>query len=189
RWLATILARGRAADPAARFASMAELIAALGKDPARTWRRLLVGGALAALIVAGFLAGRARPVEVCAGADAELATVWRPEERAAALARIGGLGGYGAQLAPALSAAPAEPAAAGSAARREGCQLHLRGVTSDALLDRRGACLERGRAALAAVRESVVRAGADGLPGVAQAVRALPDPAACADAEALLAEV
>ena len=41
RWIAELVARGTAREPAARFPSMSELLAALDRDPAKLWRRLI----------------------------------------------------------------------------------------------------------------------------------------------------
>ncbi|XXY49879.1 serine/threonine-protein kinase [Sorangium sp. So ce269] len=192
RWLGAVIERGRAPDPAARFAAMRDLLHALARDPAQIWRRRAAVAALGLGGVAAFFAGRARPAapgEVCTGGEAELAAAWSPEARAAALARIAGLGPYGRGLAPRLQEALQDHAARWAAGHREACLAHRRGAQSGALLDRRMACLERGRAALAAVAEIATPADAAALPDVVLAVRALPDPASCADLDALLAGV
>jgi tetratricopeptide (TPR) repeat protein/predicted Ser/Thr protein kinase len=182
RWLADILDRGRAPDPAERFASMPELLRALGRDPARVWRRRVGLGVLAAAIGAAFLVGRARPAagpEPCSGGDAEIAEAWPVAARAAQLRRIASLGPDGGELAFRIALATEEHAARWAAQHRDACLAHRRGVQSDALLDRRMACLARSRAALVAVAEIAGAAGASALPDVALAAAAIPDPAAC----------
>ncbi len=193
RWLGAVVERGLAADPAARYPSMRELVAALGRDPVRVWRRRLGAIALGLVGAAGaFFVGRATPSgggEACSGGEGELATAWPPADRAAAIARIGGLGGYGKGLAPWLDGAIGEYTARWAGGRKDACFAHRRGAQSDALFDRRMVCLERGRVALAEVAAIAGAADAKSLPHVALAFRALPDPGACADAAALLADV
>ncbi|HVZ85706.1 MAG TPA: serine/threonine-protein kinase, partial [Polyangia bacterium] len=52
-WIRRILLRGLATDPKARFPSLAELLAALGRDPAIHRRRWLAVAAATALVAAG----------------------------------------------------------------------------------------------------------------------------------------
>jgi eukaryotic-like serine/threonine-protein kinase len=194
RWLEAALARGRAADPAARFPSMHELVRALTRDPARMLRTRVAAVALVVVGGGAFVVGRASPegagqVEPCTGADAALAAAWPPGEQRAAVARIAGLGPYGAALAPRLEAQLRAHAASWTTGHRDACLAHRRGAQSAALLDRRMACLERGRAALGAVRDIVTAVDAGGLTEAALASSSLPAPAACGDLDALLAEV
>jgi tetratricopeptide (TPR) repeat protein len=70
---------------------------------------------------------------------------------------------------------------------RDACLAHANGVQSDALLDRRMACLERSRAALTAVADLVRTADAKALPDLVTATQALPDPDGCGDLASLLA--
>ncbi len=59
RFVVVALRRGLARDPAARFDSMADLLAALRRDPARRWRRVAaVAGIAAAASLAGFAVAR-----------------------------------------------------------------------------------------------------------------------------------
>lgn len=75
-WVRLVLARGLAFDPAARFPSMDELLAALSRDPVAAQRRRWgIAAAVAALIVAGLglreLA--VRRARVCAGGASKVA--------------------------------------------------------------------------------------------------------------------
>ncbi len=140
RWLSAVIERGLAPDPDQRFPSMAELLRALGRDPARIWRRRLVIAAFVALLGAtALLAGRAAPAadEACSGGEAELATAWPPDARSAALARIARLGTYGRSLAPWMAQALADHAARWVAGHRNACLAHRRGLQSATVLDRR----------------------------------------------------
>jgi tetratricopeptide (TPR) repeat protein len=188
-WLLRVVARGLADRREDRYPSMADLLRQLERDPARTRRRVLLGtaaiatagGAVALALVLG------RPAD-CAGA-AELAGPWSPAARTLAIERIAGLGPYGRALAPQLEQALNDHATRWAAGHRDACLAHRSGAQSDALLDRRMACLDRGRAALAEVADITDRADASTLPEIARAVRAIPDPAACSDIEALLSDV
>src|SRR5215510_11431744 len=59
RRMAAVIARGRATDPADRFASMHELLRALVRDPARTLRRVAaIGGTVTAVVASAFFVGQ-----------------------------------------------------------------------------------------------------------------------------------
>ena len=191
-WLAAILARGTAADPGERFASVAELLRALGRDPARLRRRRIVAGlatgAAAAAVAAAFFAGRASPaVEglLCEGGEAEIAAAWPAAARAAALDRIAGLGAYGSELAPRLQRQLDDYARVWATGRRGACLAHARGMQSSELFDRRTLCLDRGRAAVEMVARTAARSDAADLPKLADAAASLPELAACGNSEAL----
>ena len=192
RRLAAILARGRAADPAERFASMAELLQALARDPVRTRRRVAAGLGLAAAVAgAAFWIGATRasdPTSCDAGAG-QLAAAWPRKARAAALDRLATLGDYGRSLRPQLARALDDHARRWIAHDRAACLDRRRGAESSALSDRRTACLARGTDALAAVGALVTGAGPAELAQLPRAVQAIPDPAACSRLDALLAEV
>jgi predicted Ser/Thr protein kinase/tetratricopeptide (TPR) repeat protein len=195
-WVAAIVERARAEDAAARFASLHDVVRALGRDPVVVRRRRVIAGVLAAGVVgvagAAFVLGRSastHDVEPCAGGSQQLASAWSADAQHVQLARVAALSPYGGELARQL-----EPRLAGFrdswiANVRDACLAHRRGEQSDALLDRRMACLDRGRAAFAMVGELTTSATADTLPGLAQATSALPVPDACADVASLVDDV
>ena len=196
RWVQDVVQRATAPAPAERFASMHEVLRALGRDPARIrLRRAIAAGvavAIAAVGTGAFIVGRgavATAAEPCSGAEREIETAWSAEAQDAQLARIGALSAYGAEIAPELGKQLVEHRARWVANHRAACFAHHRGEQSDALLDRRMACLDRSRAGLATVAELAAAANRDALPGLPRAVRAIPDPSACADVSALLADV
>ena len=193
RRLAAAIQRGRAADPGARFASMTELQHALARDPARTRRRRAAAGALALSVGAvAFAAGRQAPVapeDRCASAGADLAAVWTPVARASAFARLDDLGDYGRAVRATIAPKLDDVAARWAAGQRAACLDHQRGAQSDTLFDLRTACLERGLAAFATVRDLVTGTQADKLADLPRAVQVLPDPSACSDTAALLSPV
>jgi tetratricopeptide (TPR) repeat protein/predicted Ser/Thr protein kinase len=190
RWLQAAIDRGAAPDPADRFGSMAELLRVLSHDPVVARRRRITGAVLAVAGVVAFVAGRstqASRAEACNAGEARLTAVWGDGGRAPALARIGGLSDYGRSVQPRLERQLAEHAQRWAGGYRDACQARAHGVQSDALVDRRMACLERGRAALTAVADLVRTADAKALPDLVTAAQALPDPDGCGDLQSLLA--
>ncbi|MBP6838871.1 MAG: serine/threonine protein kinase [Kofleriaceae bacterium] len=194
-WLRRVLARGLATDPAARFPSMRELLAALDRDPARRHRRVLAAAALAAVAVAatGFVlaATRTSAQERCAAGAGEVDAVWSPT-RARALT--------------AAFARSSRPLAADSAARAsavldgwrqrwragyvDACAAtHTARTQSATLLDRRLACLGRGLGAARGTVDALLGGGDDAVDRALAAVTGLPMLGPCADADALLATV
>ena len=191
RWLELVIERATAADPAARFASMPAVLRALGRDPARLRRRSAAAATVAAIVVAAFAIGRGLVASEapCSGGDRALAAAWDGAARQRALVRIAVLSPYGADLVPRLAAQLNDHAARWIAGHRAACLAHRRGEQSAALLDRRMACLDRGRAALGALADIAGAADAAALPGMARAARALPDPDTCGDVRALTVDV
>jgi tetratricopeptide (TPR) repeat protein len=159
-WVVAIVLRGLSFDPSDRFASMAELAAALRADPSlrrRRWVAFAGGGAAVATAIGIAIAISSRPGP-CVDAGDALVGAWDPTTRAAiadAFARsdrpwAASAWGY------------AEPrlqtyAAAWTDMRREACEAtHVRGEQSPELMDRRMACLEARRRVLAATTEILV---------------------------------
>jgi tRNA A-37 threonylcarbamoyl transferase component Bud32/tetratricopeptide (TPR) repeat protein len=188
-WLRRILLRGLAATPAARWPSMDALLDAIEQAPRRRRRPLLLAGgamAIVASVAAGTMAIDEPPS--CSDGRARLEATWSSADRSAALTRITGIGAYGRALAPRLSSQIDAFEVRWRSGYREACEAHRRGAHSAELLDRRVACLERARAALSALPALATDAADTGLPQLAVAVRSLPEPAECADLDALLAD-
>ena len=188
RWLQVVIDRGSEPDAADRFPSMTELLRALARDPVLVRRRRITAAALMVAGVVAFAAGRsslASRAATCNAGGPRLAAVWGADGRGAALARLAGMGDYGRSLQPRLEQQLADHARRWTGGYRDACL--ARGVQSDALVDRRMACLERGRAALTALVDVVRTTDAKALPNLVKASQALPDPDGCADLGALLA--
>jgi hypothetical protein len=182
RWLAEIVARSTAADPTQRFASMDELVDALGRDPARVWKHRLVAVGVVGVAGAAFAIGTLRAadeIERCAGGAAEIAQTWNAGTEAGVTARLRGLGAYGAQLATTLPAELGGYATRWSGAHGAACRAHDAGELTPALYSASLGCLERSRAALGAAVDVVVRAERSRLPGAVVAANSLPDPERC----------
>jgi tetratricopeptide (TPR) repeat protein len=194
RWIEDIIARGSAPEPEARFPSMHEVLRALDRDPVRVRRRRLIAGGVGlgilGIATAAYVVGSTRaPEEPCTGGDREIAAAWATETQTAQLARIAGLSAYGRDLSPQIARELGQHRDRWIANHRDACLAHRSGLQSDLMLDRRMACLDRSRAALAAVGEIMTHAGNDQLADVARSVRAIPDADACADLRALAADV
>jgi eukaryotic-like serine/threonine-protein kinase len=194
RWLRKIVLRGLAIEPGDRWPSLSAMLDALEATPRRRRRRWAiasgVGAALAlALSVGVVVSGVEREDRLCTGAAAELERTWPATERATALAHIAAMSPYGRVGAQRLGEGLREHAARWTAGHREACVAHRRGEQSSELLDRRMACLERSRAALAAVTEVLQTADDNALPEALVAAGSLPDPSACSDIAALVGRV
>jgi tetratricopeptide (TPR) repeat protein/predicted Ser/Thr protein kinase len=180
--------RGLAVDPAARFASLDELLVEL--TPTSRRRARWAVGLVAALVIGlglvawqGASSPAALPDQRCTGAQAAFATTWNAERRVAIEA------GFAASRAPYAATALHQVTGAfdqyavkWTQAHTEACRAtRILGQQTEAELELRMTCLERRRQEAAALIETL--ASADGAV-VAQAVTAavgLPDVAACAN--------
>jgi hypothetical protein len=145
RWIAAVVARGIADDPRARFASMDDLLVALGRDPVTRWRRRGVAG-LAVVAIAGsgaavVLGGRDRAPPTCDGAPALIAGAWT-QGRATVEAHLRQLAGdYAREAAPGLLAQLDRYAAQWVTSHRATCRAHQAGELTASLVEQRAACL------------------------------------------------
>lgn len=187
-WIEPILERGTALDPAERFASFDELLAALARDPARTRRRVLLGTAALAATIAAFTVGRSASqeeagVEPCTGGPAEIARVWQPAVRAAMLTHVRTLGARATREGERLATELDRDAQVWAGEYRATCLARERLEISAARHEARLACLVRTRAQLGAVAELMTATTADGLDPALFAARMRPDSRGCAEAE------
>jgi tetratricopeptide (TPR) repeat protein/predicted Ser/Thr protein kinase len=192
-WVRRVVLRGLAVDPADRFPSMGALLDALAEDPgARGRRRLAVVAGVVALFGGGFAVaqlGAGRP-EPCPDARGLVASAWGDDRRETVAGAIAGSGSphagdTWARLEPALDAYSGQWAVA----YEDACEAHRQGIQSDALYDRRVACLEQRRTGLLTLVDVLEDADADVVDRAVTAVAGLPGLERCADVEALLTEV
>ncbi len=191
RFLMALLRRGLAVEPDERFASMTEVVRALGQDPTRRALRVIAAGALAALLATGVSLATRDPPSPCLGADRALDEIWgEPARRrlAAAFEAVGpGVAEPGQRTLRGLD----RYAQGWRTMRLEACRDTLeRGVQSAALMDLRMACLDRKAGAmssLAQVLSTEMDAELAGQAGLL--VSALPDLRACADPRTLAERV
>jgi eukaryotic-like serine/threonine-protein kinase len=167
RWLRPVIARGRQAEPTARFPTMEAVVAAL-RPPRRTWPWLTVA-ALSATAVA-FAATR-EPAAPCAVDPSALRGVWDAETRAAVRDQ------------PRLTTLLDGYAHTWLEARADACRAtRVSRTQSEHVLDLRMACLDQRRDALALVTSSGLTP-----PQAVRAATGLPAIDVCAAVPALLA--
>jgi tetratricopeptide (TPR) repeat protein len=194
-WLRPVIARGLSAVPDERFPSMAELLAALERDPAGKRRRWLIGtaGVVACASVAafGYQQARRQASQVCQGAEAQLAGVWDAALKDRVRAAFGAT-----HLAYAQDAFSGTARALDDYARRwqsmhvETCRAtRVLGEQSEELLDLRMSCLAERRDELKALVDLFASADARTVEKAAQAAYALADVDQCANIAALKAPI
>jgi tetratricopeptide (TPR) repeat protein len=181
RWLDAIVTRGTAAEPGERFASMAELLRVLARDPATIWRRRAIAGGALALAGATFVVGSARGSHItpCDGGEAEITSVWSTA-RTPTIAHLRALGTYGA--------VEADPVATGldaygkdwADAHRSACLAHERHELTDAVYERSLGCLARARTSYETVIDVLGSTTAPRLGNAIAAARSLPAADRCA---------
>ncbi|MCY0986714.1 protein kinase [Nannocystis sp. ILAH1] len=186
------LRRGLMADPAARFASMTELLAELERDPGAIYRRVAALAATAVIAGAGgVMATAGNPgAELCPDAGPELAGVWDGERSAEVGAAV-------RAKAPARAEeilAAVEPqleryATTWVQMRNDACRAHAEGRQSAHLFDLQTSCLDQRRAALDATVGAFALADATNLDDLVQTVGGLPALVTCADTKALTAAI
>ncbi|MBX7082092.1 MAG: tetratricopeptide repeat protein, partial [Nannocystaceae bacterium] len=190
RWLFDVLARSLEPDPGRRFGSMSELAAALRRDRGLRRRRVAFAAATLAGVVAGatMMAARSGP---CSDAQQQLAGIWdRPGRDAVAAAFTASARPWAPQAWSSVAPELDDYAQRWIAAHRDACEAtRVRGEQSEAMLDKRMACLAGRRRALAATVE-LLREGTDEAVDHAQTVVERLRPLdACADVATLASGV
>ena len=174
------LIRALAVEPSARWPSVAALVEALGWTPPRRWRwlaPLVATGAAAAVIVVA--RPGAAPADPCRAVAGELAPGWTSAVEASLRARLAATGDTtsAARLAGWVER--------WQGARIEVCRAtHVRGAQSEAVLDVRQRCLERGAVELATLAAELLGPGTR--PHVVEAIDGLTEPDECAHSPALV---
>ncbi len=194
-WLQRIVERGLAAEKNHRYASVADLLRELERDPERTRQRVLIG--TAALLTVATIATlatwrlvsspRGASAPTCGTGDDRLAAIWNTGKRAAldkAAARSG------AAWAPAAAATFGERVDAYATQWKtmylESCQAtRVRSVQSAEALDLRSACLDHRLADLGALVDVMADAKVDVLRKAGEVVANLRPVSDCADVQAL----
>jgi serine/threonine-protein kinase len=193
-WLRAAVQRGAAEDPAARYPSMDEMLAAMTADPSVRRRRVLAGVLVTALVAgaaaAAFWLRPAAPAVAppCQGFEGLLAGVW--DDAVAARVedsfRATGLA-HAADTFTRLDRLLDARARAWVTMRREACEAtRVRGDQSERVLDLRTQCLD-GRLAEMKALTGVLAGKADTelIDHALTAAAALPAIDRCADAAAL----
>jgi eukaryotic-like serine/threonine-protein kinase len=209
-WLRRVLLRGLSVAPDARWPSMAALLEALEKDPARAHRRWGATAGLALLVaaaIATLVRGPRRSESLCRGGPARLAGVWEPstEQSTERSTKQSTTPGAPRPRRDAIEAAFLR--AGGPSARetwqhveplldryatswlglyRDACEAtQVRGEQSPETLDLRMACLDERRTTLAALTDVLSNADGVAVTRAVDAVNALPSLDRCADIKLL----
>ncbi len=176
-----LLARGMAADPAARHASMTDLAEALEALLARR-RRATTVVAAAGLLGIGVAVTWPRKVEECSGSAAAWATAWDDTRRTAVQDAMDASGHPAAattfeRVAATLDAYGEE----WMNKHREACGANVRGEESDEVLDGRMACLSERRDRAGALVDALTHADQIAVGRAVEAARQLPEIQVCDD--------
>jgi len=188
-WVLAALTRGLSVEPEHRHPDMHALLAALARDRRR--RGLWGLGAVGAVGVLGlgYVLGARQAGPACTDGSEQLEPLWgsaRREAIHAALVRLEVP--YAEATWVNASRALDEHTAAWKQVHLETCEA-MQGPQSDALLDRKLACLDEQRRALRATVDVIEQVDLATIDHVVRIAAALPSPRQCSDAEALLAEV
>ncbi len=188
-WLARVIERGLATDPARRYPAMNALLAQLARDPAIRRRRVAVlGGIALAAAAAGFAIPRSH--DACPDPRPRLAGAW-DDARRAQLARA-----FEAQPHPFTQVMLAKTSAAldGYAnrwvdLRTDVCRAtYDRRDQSEARYDAELACLDRRKGELAAAVDVLTAPDEDTVRHALAVAQGLPDVEPCRDGEALVGQ-
>ncbi len=192
-YLRDALLRGLQVDPAARFATMEELLFAIDRDPAARTRRIALAAALGlglvALVVAGVRGQQKAPM--CTGAEASLVGVWDDARKTEIDASLRATGAPFAEDATRAVHKSLDAYVAGwIAARTDACMAtRVRGVQSDQVFTLRTRCLDDRLEQLRAVTDVLAHADLVAAEHAAQVVSDMPLLASCSDTAALTARV
>lgn len=157
RWLWSVLMRGLALDPGDRFATMDALLGELTKHHDRKRRRVtaigVVVGALALIGVTALAVTERTSLPLCPRATDELAGIWDGASKQRIKVAVLGTGTNYAPTVWASTELTIDRYVDGwLKAQQAACMAtHVRGVQSEALLDRRIGCLAGPRRSLVAV--------------------------------------
>jgi tetratricopeptide (TPR) repeat protein len=192
-WLRKVLLRGLAIDPAARYASMQELLAALAHDRRRVRTALLATGGLA--LVAGgaavALAMHPSRAAACATGGEHVQRVWNAQRKTALHDAFARSQRVLAQPIFDRSVALIDKWMGewqdGYVGACEATRVH--GEQSEHLLDLRMQCLQQRLDATSATIDAAMAGDGETVDHALTAFSSLPSVSACADAAALLAAV
>ncbi|HWQ29245.1 MAG TPA: tetratricopeptide repeat protein [Dehalococcoidia bacterium] len=191
-WVRRIVLRGLRPGPSERYPTMEALLADLSRDPTALRRRLILAGAVVALVGAAVVVTRELREDrdlLCRGAERKLEGTWDEERKRAVRTSLLATGkAYSRSVWTAVERALDGYGRGWAAMHREACEAtRVRGEQSEELLDLRMLCLDRRlkearalTALLAAADDKIVRQAV-------KAVGGLPDLAQCASAAELLA--
>jgi tetratricopeptide (TPR) repeat protein len=186
-WLRDVLLRGMAVDPTQRYPDMRALLADLSRDRQRRLRQVGVGLAFVGAI--GLGATMIRPASPCTDDDV-LAGAWDPDRRGTVETAFAASSKPWADDSRELTLRTLDGYASAIVdARREAClATRVHGTQSDALLERRMACLDRRVHYLGGLTDALAAGQPDAIENAVEAAADLPRIEGCADTERLLRE-
>ncbi len=192
-WLQRAVGRGLAVEPSHRYPSVNALLAAIDRDPARTWRRvgLAVGALVAVAGTATFVTSRMMPAQKAAGptcttGDDRVAAVWNPERLAAMQKNAGGKAPWAAGAIEKFAARVEKYGTEWKTMYLEACEAtRAHGIQSEEALDLRMACLDHRLDGLGALVTLMANPEIDVLRRGGEVVDNLPPVKDCADVKAL----
>jgi len=190
-WVQRVVLRATASEPGERYASVAEMRAALRRDPARQWRGVGIVGLIAAAAGAAYGLG-STPVDArCSGAQTELSGVWDGAAlRKVEAAMLATQAPYAAASVTRTRAQLDDYAEAWVREHTEACQASsVRHEQSAGAMDLRMACLRRAKVGLSATVQRLSDADRTTVDNADRLVAALPNLTRCADVETLRAGV
>ncbi|MEZ4452123.1 MAG: serine/threonine-protein kinase [Nannocystaceae bacterium] len=190
-WLRRVVLRALSIDPERRFPDMDALLAALGRDRERSRRRQLLGltlGVSFGLGVTVLAREELREAQICRGGDRTIEALWGEARKgsihaAMQAAHLPYVDASWERLTPILG----EYAEGWARLHHDTCEARRRGELTDHLHDLAVACLDRRKAAFAALLDALESPDAATLESAIEAGRRLPELASCADAAALTA--
>ena len=197
-WVRKAVVKGLHADPAARHATISDLLASLSRPPT-SWRRRVavaaIGLAVGVGLVSAGMSARHRRVDACDGAG-QLGAIWSADAvtfPAAAARRADVERAFlGSGHAYARTAYTRVVGALDAYTRkwrtmyREACEsTHVSGVQSSEVMELRVSCLAQRASSLEALTEVLRHADHDTVDRAPFAINALPSIEGCADLAAL----
>ena len=177
-----VLVRGLSADPEARFADMAALLAALAEWPRRRrWLWLAAVGVAAFALVGALGYGRGQTEPLCASADDEVEQLWNPRRVLAVERAVLKTGQRYAETAWRDDIRPKLDVYADDmkSMYSDMCLDREQGRDSDRKSDRRSACMAERQARFDGIVRSIVDKGAPSADKLVQTVADLPSVADC----------
>ena len=189
RWLERLVMRGLSREPADRWPSMEVLLANIDDHTAsrprrRRWPWFVAGAGGLGL---GLWLSGTPDLEPCRGGEARMQSSWLDARDEVTRAFEASELPFAAKALEGTRAELDDWATRWQGAHHEACAAtQIRKEQSEALMDRRMACLDRQAARFDAAVVSLSEADADTIRHALDLVEALPDPDRCSDTEALL---
>ncbi len=187
RWLRGALLRGLRPQPQARWPNMAALVNELATAQSRRRRNFVIA---AAIPVVALAIAMGRRDDVCRDLDAPIRAVWTPEAQSVIADRIEAAKlPYGRASWASASAEFERWVRRWDDTATSACRARVAEAESADVLDRKMACLDRGRRAASALIAAMSELAGPATERVAAAMTSLPAPEDCSNLAALARRV